>query len=256
MALSNNFQSTLGRMDGSSLTYIAGAPTGNAYALANFNGKLYMGGQLTYNSNYGVLAYNGTTYTALPNPLSPNCTVWDLYSDGTALYGGGNFTTNSQYPVALNGFFKYNTNYRLASVDGGFSGGDVYCIASTGSYFVCGGTFTTTGSSTSALRVARSTNLTIGIDEPENVVIDHIIYPNPVIQSATIRFTSREYLRNAYLRIMDQQGRTVAELPSDNSSNDLVSEFYINREGLAAGIYYYFLESDNSRPAGGKFIVQ
>ncbi|MFM7217715.1 MAG: T9SS type A sorting domain-containing protein [Bacteroidota bacterium] len=262
VAVSSNPNLTcLSKLDGSTLTSVAPSSLGAfqypAYALATYNNKLYVGGKLQYLSNYGVVAYDGSSFSVLPNPLEPNKIVYDLISDGTYLYGVGDFGSNNGYSVTINRVFKYHPNFRLSGIDNGFPANAVYCITRGSSYFACGGDFTSTGlNSTTALRVARTTDLTIGIDEPENVVIDYLIYPNPVIQSATVRFTSRQYLRNASLHIIDQQGRTLAEIPADQSASNLTYEFPIDRADLAAGIYFYYLYADDIRPAGGRFIVQ
>ncbi|MFM9028130.1 MAG: hypothetical protein ACKOQ6_09040, partial [Bacteroidota bacterium] len=219
----------------SPLTFIASPSYGTSLEI--YNNLLYIGGFFNYSSNFGIVSYNGSSASIFPYTLgSSNDTITDLYAFGGALYATGTFDRSTSANLTLNKFFKFVTGKPISSVDGGFTGGNTFCIINTGNYFVCGGDFTA-ASGGPASNIARSTGMTIGIDEPENLVIDHLVFPNPVVQSAIIRFTSKDYLKNASLLILDQQGRSISSIPTDRTGNDLIFEFTIDRTGLPAGIY-------------------
>jgi hypothetical protein len=258
--IANSTQYALGKIDAGGTTFtpvtIAFSGPGTGYALETTGSSLFLGGYFTYNGNYGLLSFDGTTATTIPYKLDPGDTVLTLLYTGGALYAGGTFNKCSSNGTVLNHFFKYQSPKPISAVDNGFDG-DVYAIAlnSVGGYFSAGGLFTK-ASGSSANNVAKTAGTTIGIEELDNLIAEQVLYPNPVIEQATLHFSSKEYLRNASLTILDTQGKVISTLPSTNTTGSLTLDFEINRQGFPTGIYYYFLSSENSRPASGKFIVQ
>lgn len=249
--IAGEFTGILAKLNGTTWQNIGSGASlaGVGYSLSSHAGYLYVGGKFS-GSSLNLIRYNGTSFSSPFN--SVNDSVFTMTSSGYWLFGGGAFTTSPSTGGSLPRFFKTNGASPFDAV-GGFNA-TVYSTVNWNGRIVVGGRFSTAG--TLAANNIAISSTTIDINELEDAVVSKEFFPNPMVSAAVARFTTKEYLKNASLLIIDQQGRTVREIPSDRMGNDLSIEFPIDRNGLSAGVYYYFLTSEGRSVVSDKFIVQ
>lgn len=94
-----------------------------------------------------------------------------------------------------------------------------------------------------------------GVDVKPAITKDFSLYgayPNPAVSSTTIRYTL-ETSHSISIRVFDNKGRVVAELPA-SMKNAGENEAILNVSDLAAGKYYYTISSENTSLTS-KFVV-
>lgn len=222
-----------------------------ASALASKGTKLYVGGNFNGSFMKGLAVYNGGSSFTPPFTSLFDGTVNALLATSFKIFGGGSFTKNTNQQTLAH-FFS-STGSTPFSDNGGFNG-DVLALANFNGYVIAGGSFSTAGG-TVVSNIAKS-SATIDVAEINEVVSAASIYPNPVRDQATARFTTTQPVRNAHLQLLDAQGRLLREASPTGNGNTLEVVFEISREGLAAGTYFYSLISEEGLLDSGKFIVQ
>ncbi|MFM2207123.1 MAG: hypothetical protein RL213_1098 [Bacteroidota bacterium] len=219
-------------------------------ALAPKGTKLYLGGNFNGTFMKGLAVFNGTS-AAPPFTSLYDGTTQALLSTNFKIFGGGSFTKNTNQQN-LRHFFSSSGTTPFDEV-GGFNG-DVLSLANQNGKIVVGGSFTTAGGA-SATNIARS-SATIDVNEIESTVTEAVLYPNPVTESSTVHFSTVIPVKEAILRIINVEGKTVSELLPLETGNPLRLEFLISREGLPAGSYFYSLLGEGEALSNGKFIVE
>lgn len=221
-----------------------------ASSLAVFGNYIYVAGPFNGAYGSGVVRYNGSSLVTGFTPL--NGFAYALYATPARLLGGGAFTASTN-GTQLPHIFTYNGNAPYATFGTGFNG-NIYSFGNQNGYILAGGTFTLANGVT-VNNICRSTT-TIDVQEIESVVLESTVYPNPMIQQATLSFKTREYLQAPSLQILDATGRCVKSFPEPTSNQGLSVDYIFNRESLATGTYFYFLSEGESQIASGKLIVQ
>lgn len=222
-----------------------------ASSLASKGTKLYIGGNFNGSFMKGLAVYNGGSSFTPPFTSLYDGTVSALLSTPTKIFGGGSFTKNTNQQT-LSHFFSSSGSTPFSD-NGGFNG-DVLSLGNYNGYIIAGGSFTTAGG-TSVSNIAKS-SATIDVAEINDLVTAASVYPNPVREQATLRFTTTQPVRNPGLQIIDMQGRLVREALPSGGGNPLELVFEISREGLASGTYFFSLISSEGVLNSGKFLVQ
>lgn len=229
---------------------LSGVSTSDINAMAVFQNFLYIAGPISGVAK-GVVKFNGSSVSVPINTV--NSDVYALLSLPFRIIGGGAFTASTSTMTSTQHFFSYDGSSPLTDFGYGFNG-NVLCFANFRGYVIAAGTFTTAGG-TSVNNIARSSQ-TIDVPEINDIVINTEFYPNPMVDWAEVRFTTKEYLTDATLRIVDLNGRIVRDLTSEATGNPLLLQFRIEREAMAAGTYFYSLIEKGSNISTGKFIVE
>ena len=241
----------VGRLSGTSWTKFGSGLSGQeASALAVFQNTLYVGGSFNGSYGYGLVKFNGSSFSTAFNPI--NNYVSALLATPSRLFCGGSFTATTN-GTSLPHFFRYDGGTPFTALGQGFNG-NVLAFANNNGVIIAGGSYTTAGG-VAASNIAKSST-TIDVNEINNAIVESVFYPNPMINEALLSIKTSTYLSNATLHIVDQNGRTIRDIPATESANNLQLEFILNREGMPAGMYYYFMTSEAKGVTSGKFIVQ
>ncbi len=95
----------LARWDGTAWSQVGGTFAGTVYALEIHNGQLVIGGVYPgINSSPNLAQYNGSTYSTFSTG-GTNAAVRALYSTGSRLYVGGDFSTIGGVPASHIGYW-------------------------------------------------------------------------------------------------------------------------------------------------------
>lgn len=78
------------------------------------------------------------------------------------------------------------------------------------------------------------------------------LYPNPIDQVATLRYTLPEGVQTGKLYVYDATGHEVRSYEVSNQFHDIL----LHRNDLAPGIYTYKLAADGTIPAVSKFVIR
>jgi hypothetical protein len=125
-------------------------PGGNTYAIALHNGRLYVSGTGTSNTNTAVQVWDGAQWSTIGQFYGPPITyVTDLAFVGDTLYAGGVFTNVNG--VAATCLAKWDGN----SWSGVNLNGAVYALAVDGGNLYAAGYFTTNGIGQPMNRIGR-----------------------------------------------------------------------------------------------------
>lgn len=90
-------------------------------------------------------------------------------------------------------------------------------------------------------------NNSVTVAEPELQVN---VAPNPMIEGATISISGHDFAgEQLQLQLVDVTGRVVRRL------NSQTGQFWLDRQGLVAGMYYFRIESGSRQLATGKIMV-
>lgn len=213
--------------------------------------SLFIGGDFTgLPSNVVCKLYN-TSWGTAPGFTSGkvNCFIGSSNDDSAYVYAGGAFTGGT-HPST-------NIAKRTVKVDWDSAGSPsfnaaIYAFCYFQGYLVAGGEFSAPGNF-----VARYAT-TVGVDEVSGNVIVNNIYPNPVLKEALLKVQTQNKMKQPELRLMDASGNAVEGFTSLNTFNHYKNEveFRIDREGLAAGVYYYMVLDEERSVATGKMIVE
>ncbi|MEO8087170.1 MAG: T9SS type A sorting domain-containing protein [Bacteroidota bacterium] len=235
------------------------------YALASFiypntnSPSLFIGGHFSSpfptvcvysNGNWGTSV---NTFTAGAND-QVNCFISTSVGTGTAaigtLYAGGVFTVSGVHSAS-------NLAKRTKIIPWDTAGtpdfnSSVRALCYFNGYLIAGGDFTTPGNN-----VARYAT-TVDVEEVSNNIIVNEIYPNPIIKNAMLLVQTKGAMQQPELRMMDVNGNLISGHTSQNHFNHATNEveFNIEREGLAAGMYYYLVVDAEQIVATGKLIVE
>ena len=235
-----------------------GGPNLGVYALDVFNhgtqgSTLYMGGAFQSPGNRMGTYTSASGFGLAQNNFDASSTVVNalIHSPNTAtgfVFAGGTFTVLSN----ANATKKMATGNWAAATSGTPLGADVKALCFFSGYLVAGGSF-----STPFANIAR-TATTVDVEENAGDVITNTIYPNPVIHEALLKVQTKGDLRQPELKMFDVSGNEMVAHTSlvtlNHARNEV--EFYIDREGLAAGIYYYMVVDDARTIATGKLIAE
>ncbi|MFL5764208.1 MAG: T9SS type A sorting domain-containing protein [Bacteroidia bacterium] len=102
----------------------------------------------------------------------------------------------------------------------------------------------------SGVSVSTNCSLNAGLTESESGGSGYSVYPNPVISSVTFSFQNLPADGERTLEILDISGRTLSK------NNFQADSFILERNGLAAGIYFWRLNCPYLPSLSGKLIVQ
>jgi hypothetical protein len=81
--------------------------------------------------------------------------------------------------------------------------------------------------------------------------ISTFAYPNPSVESVTIKYSLPDNCKKAWIEIFDMQGNFVKKFNIDNTFSDVI----LSNEDLAAGSYLYSIVADEKIIEHNKFIV-
>ena len=244
----NNVTSALYVLSGSNWNSISGVSNGSIYAIASHAGYLYVGGdfQLPY---YAAARYTGTVWNSLITTFTNGVQVRSLQKVGNYLFIGGNFTN-----VGVGGA------YYIARIDNPIQpikavitsnnpGSAPYAIANKDGYIYLGGNFSASG-----YNVIKS-SITIGIDEVNDLIESSTFYPNPMTTTGTLNVKLKKHASVAHLSIIDAQGKVVVEKEITEMNNNEIN-FTVNRNDMAAGMYYYRLDVDGNAVSSHPFVIE
>ncbi len=96
--------------------------------------------------------------------------------------------------------------------------------------------------------LARSGNPTSSIENHLMRNEEHVLFPNPFSQNATIHFSTP--LKTATIKIFDATGKLV------NEENFSGTDFNLERNNLSNGLYLYQVISQDNFSANGRFIIE
>lgn len=199
----------------------------------------------TYSNSFWGTALNSFTGTKV------NCLLASSAGTGASavgsIYAGGVFTVQSVSNLAK----KTITGPWAAEGTNTFNNA-VLAMCFFNGYVVAGGDFTSPGTN-----VARFAT-TIGIDELNENIIVNSVFPNPVINEALLKVQTKNEMVQPELLLMDVNGNEISSHASQTSFNRSQNqvEYKLDREGLAAGIYYYMLIDQQEQVASGKFVIE
>jgi len=227
------------------------------YALSTFKypnattPTLFIGGSFSAPLATCCTYSNGNWGTALNTFSTAGSKVSCLLASSSgsvgSIYAGGVFTVQSVANLAKKGI----TTPWAAEGTNTFNNA-VLAMCFFNGYVVAGGDFTSPGTN-----VARYAT-TIGIDEVDENVIVNSVFPNPVIKNALLKVQTKNEMLQPELIIMDGNGNEISNHVErtgfDRSQNQV--EFRIDREGLAAGFYFYMLIDEQQNIASGKFVIE
>ena len=237
------------------------------YALTSFkypsstSYSLFIGGDFTQPPSPTVCTYySGSWGTSVSNFSSGsldqvNCFV--ASSNGVSgagasgvLYAGGVFSVTGLHTAVNLAKKTITTPWDTAGSNTFNNGIRALCFFS--GYLVAGGDFTSPG--TYVARYATS----VDVEEiSENIIVNNL-YPNPLIKEALLKVQTKNSMLQPELRMLDANGNEVVSHSTlslfNRSQNEI--EFRIDREGLAAGMYYYMVLDDERIIATGKMIVE
>lgn len=246
----------------------AGGPASGVgiYALASFiypstsSPGLFIGGDFTGSPSPTVCLFSSNSWGTSTNTFSSgvsdqvNCFVSTSVGQGNTstgtIYAGGLFTVTGVH-TATNLAKRTRTIPWDSTGTPNFNNG-IRALCYFNGYLVAGGDFTAPG--TYVARYATS----VDVEEMQDNIIVNKIYPNPLISEAILKVQTKNALQQPELRMMDVNGNEVANHTSLNLFNRAQNEveFKIDREGLAAGIYYYMVLDEERKVATGKLIVE
>ncbi|MEM7038351.1 MAG: T9SS type A sorting domain-containing protein, partial [Bacteroidota bacterium] len=86
----------------------------------------------------------------------------------------------------------------------------------------------------------------VGVSPPQVFLEAPVLAPNPVQETAVLRF-QLERGASVAVSVLDVQGRMVKPLQAKRAYQAGTHEINVNRDGLATGIYFLALESENAR---------
>jgi len=164
-----------------------------------------------------------------------------------SIYAGGTFTVQTATNLAK----KPISGPWAPEGTNTFNNG-VLAMCFHNGYIVAGGDFTSPGTN-----VARFAS-TIGIDELNEDVIVNSVYPNPVIKDAMLKVQTKNEMVQPELIIMDGNGNEISNHATRTSFNRSQNEveFRFDRDGLAAGFYFYMVFDEQRNIASGKLVVE
>lgn len=220
----------------------AACPSGGYSTVAAVvNNKAYVGiGQATTWAEYNPATDTWTTKAPLP-------AIARFGSGCFALHGWVYVISGSDWTQEFSDSWAYNplTN-QWVQIDDFPGQGRHYFVCYTMGNMAYGGTGT---SGTNYSDFWQFGTLS-GVEENSATETAATVYPNPIQTTATLALKSGRF-EHADLIITDAQGREVKHI-ADCSGEQLT----IDREGLAAGTYFYALRSAAAEYANGQLIVQ
>ena len=225
-------------------------PNANAYSL-------FIGGDFTSPPSPTVCTYYAGTWGTSFNTFSAgtidqvNCFAASSAGSTGSIYAGGVFTVTVGASTATN-LAKKPISGPWAPEGTNTFNGSVRALCFYNGYLIAGGDFTSPGTN-----VARY-GTTIDVQENEDNIVINNVYPNPVVNASILKVQTKNALQQPELRMMDAIGNEIANHTSLNIFNRAQNEveFKIDREGLAAGIYYYMVLDEERKVATGKLIVE
>ncbi len=236
------------------------------YALNSFiypstnSPSLFIGGDINGAPSSTVCVFSngfwGTAVSAFSSGVNDQVNCFISTSVGTGntatgtIYAGGVFSVTGVHTAA-------NLAKRTKTVPWDTAGAETFnngirALCYFNGYLVAGGDFTSPGS-----YVARYAT-SVDVQEVDDNIIVNSIYPNPVIKEALLKVQTKNALQQPELRMMDATGNEIVNHSSVNIFNRAQNEveFKIDREGLAAGIYYYMVLDEERMVATGKLIAE
>lgn len=233
---------------GSAWTNVSGLTGGKVYAIASYSGFLYAGGDFNSPAQ-GASKFNGSTWQTVITTFPFGTTIRSLQRVGNYLFIGGTFTNVGIGGASYIGRIDGPSIPIKAVITANNPGSAPYAIASKDGYIYLGGSFSSSG-----YNVIKS-SATIGVDELNSVIESSTLFPNPMSTTATLNVKLKKHAASAQLSILDPQGKIVME----KSMNDMIGDeinFTIERNDLAAGIYYYQLVVDGTSVSSHPFVIE
>ncbi len=233
----------------STWSQVTGLSGGKIRALASFNNYLYAGGDFDLPTR-ALARYNGSSWSTAVTAFPFGSKIYSMYQLGTALYVGGNFTNLGipGYTASYIGKFEgVNPLKEVYAVND--PTGIPLCISSYQGYVYSGGLFSSSGAN-----VIKSST-TISIDEINDLVESSTLFPNPMSTSSTLNVKLKKHASTAHLSIIDAQGKLVQEKEISEMNNNEIN-FTVNRNEMAAGMYYYRLDIDGAAVSSHPFVIE
>jgi len=222
------------RWTGSSWAALGGGLNYIAFALASFNGSLYVGGQFSA-PGVSVARWNGSAWSALVNGLDGPVTSMDVYNNSLII--GGSFTTSG-------GFGTYSHIARWNGTSFGTLGSgtaqDVFAVKATGACLFAGGAFVTAGGKASR-HIGQWQDVVVGVgDAPFALALDSPV-PSPSRGRMTLSFRLPES-SPVRLDLVDVRGRLMATLVNGTLSAGPHQATWNGRDAsgspVASGVYF------------------
>lgn len=243
-----NSASPVYKLNGSTWSAVSGISGGKVYAIANYGGFLYAGGDFT-SPTQGASKYNGSTWATIITTLPFGTAIRSLENFGPYLFIGGTFTNIGIGGAYYIGRIDNPSIPMKAVITSNNPGAAPYAIANKDGYIYLGGAFSNSG-----YNVLKS-SITIGIDEINSIVESSSLFPNPMTSSSTLKVKLKKFASVANLTILDAQGKIVQQNEvADLNGTEI--QFTINRNELSAGIYYYRLDVDGNAVSSRPFVIE
>ncbi len=236
------------------------------YALASFvypsgtSPSLFIGGDFANTPSSTVCVFSSGVWGTAVNTFSSgvsdqvNCFLTSIVGGGTSatgsIYAGGVFSVTGIHTATNLAKRTKTIPWDTAGTPAFNNGIRALCYFS--GYLVAGGDFTVPGS-----YVARYAT-TVDVEEISDNIIVNTFYPNPIIKEALLKVQTKNLLRQPELKMLDVNGKEMMAHTSTNSFNHSQNEieFRVDREGLAAGIYYYTVVDEERIIATGKVVIE
>jgi hypothetical protein len=242
--------------NGSTWSPVSGLSGGKVNALASYGSDLYAGGDFSTPIR-AAAKWNGSSWSTILTTFNAGQRVNVLYSRAGVLYVGGNFTGVGLNPAPnyIGRITSPGTPLRSMTISSELTnGGEVLAIANKDGYVLAGGKFTTpTNPPTNNIT---SSSTTINIDDPENIVTESTLYPNPVHSTAILKATTSVKIQKPDLLIFDLQSRPVTIGPVEFIQGNNELSVRLNLSGIPAGNYYYILTEEGRTVLSDKFVVE
>ncbi len=92
----------------------------------------------------------------------------------------------------------------------------------------------------------------VGVEQHLSTEISSIVYPQPMVDNATIKITGLNITGTITLKVFDAMGKLVKETSSTNTE-----EIKVSRDNMNDGMYFYNVYNDENKiVCKGKFMVQ
>ena len=243
-----NSASPVYELNGSTWSSVSGISGGKVYAIANYGGFLYAGGDFT-SPTQAASKYNGTSWATIITTLAFGTTIRSLETFGPYLFIGGTFTNVGIGGAYYIGRIDSPSIPMKAVITSNNPGSAPYAIANKDGYIYLGGNFSASG-----YNVIKS-SITIGIDEVNDLIESSTFYPNPMTTTGTLNVKLKKHASVAHLSIIDAQGKVVVEKEITEMNNNEIN-FTVNRNDMAAGMYYYRLDVDGNAVSSHPFGIE